>query len=492
MLFNSFRFLLFFPITLILFHLLPRKAKGIWLLVCSYFFYLSWNPRYVVLILFSTVLTYACALGIQAVRRKTGEPTGRGERLVLAAGIVLNLSVLFLFKYFRFACASAIAVLDALGFAAEMPAWDPVLPVGISFYTFQTIGYMIDVYRGKVAAEKNFLQYALFVSFFPQLVAGPIERSENLMSQLKELPRPSYETVRHGLLVMLWGYFMKMVIADRAAIYVNAVYGSPEKFPGAYIVLATVLFAFQIYCDFAGYSTIALGAAETLGIRLVKNFEEPYLSTSIREFWKRWHVTLNTWFVDYVYIPLGGSRKGRLMKYRNIMIVFLLSGLWHGARWSFVLWGGLNGLFQILEDLLSGAFKKFKKGADSFASRLAKTLGTFLLIDFTWLFFRANGIRHAVTLLSSILTTHNPWILFDGTAAGGILSEKEFAVLLLSLGILLAAGLCARHGIRLSERIEKEPTAFRWIVYIGAILGILIFGVWGSVYNASNFIYFQF
>ena len=492
MLFNSFRFLLFFPITLILFHLLPRKAKGPWLLACSYFFYMSWNPRYVVLILFSTVLTYVCGLGIQTVRRRTGEPTGRGERIVLAAGIVLNLSVLFLFKYFRFACASAAAVLGALGAAAEMPAWDPVLPVGISFYTFQTIGYMIDVYRGRVPAEKNFWQYALFVSFFPQLVAGPIERSENLMSQLKELPRPSYESVRRGFLVMLWGYFMKMVIADRAAIYVNAVYGSPEKYPGAYIVLATVLFAFQIYCDFAGYSTIALGAAQMLGIRLVKNFEEPYLSTSVRDFWKRWHVTLNTWFVDYVYIPLGGSRKGRFMKYRNIMIVFLLSGLWHGARWSFVLWGGLNGLFQILEDMLSDVFKRFRKGAEPFAARFLKTVGMFVLIDFTWLFFRANGIRHAAALLKSILTTFNPWVLFDGSAAGGILGEKEFGVLLLSLGILLAASLFTRHGVRIGEKIESQPVYFRWMVYIGAILGILIFGVWGSVYNASNFIYFQF
>ena len=330
MLFNSLRFLLFFPTALILFHVLPKRAKGLWLLICSYVFYLSWNPRYIVLILFSTLVTYLCALGMGPVRE--GGSGGKRRRAFLIAAVVLNLGVLFLFKYFRFACSTGIAALSLLRISAPMPRWDPVLPVGISFYTFQTIGYVIDVYRGTVPPERNFPAYALFVSFFPQLVAGPIERSGSLLSQLKELPRPSYRAFRHGFAVMLWGYFMKMVIADRAAIFVDTVYGSPEQYPGAFIVTATVLFAFQIYCDFAGYSTIAVGAAEMLGIRISKNFDAPYLSTSVRDFWKRWHITLNTWFVDYVYIPLGGSRKGRAVRYRNILIVFLLSGLWHGAR----------------------------------------------------------------------------------------------------------------------------------------------------------------
>ena len=492
MLFNSFRFLLFFPTALILFHLLPKKVKGVWLLICSYFFYMSWNPRYVVLILFSTLVTYAGALVIRTVSDR-GDSARKLQKLTLIACVVLNLGVLFLFKYFRFACASVSAALSLIGIPATTPAWDPILPVGISFYTFQTMSYVIDVYRGKVPAERNLLQYALFVSFFPQLVAGPIERCENLMSQLKELPRPSYASVRHGFLVMLWGYFMKMVIADRAAILVDTVYGAPEQYPGAFIVAATVLFAFQIYCDFAGYSTIALGAAEMLGIRLTQNFETPYLSTSVREFWRRWHVTLNTWFVDYVYIPLGGSRKGRLIKYRNILVVFLLSGLWHGARWSYVLWGGINGLFQIMEDLLAGNAKKREKTVpDSFALRCVKTVGTFILIDFTWLFFRSNGIRHSLTLLKSIFTTFNPWILFDGSLYTCGLGMKELHVLAYSLLILLVAGLFAHRGVRISERIERQPVYFRWLVYIGAILCILIFGIWGSVYNASNFIYFQF
>ncbi|MBO6053825.1 MAG: MBOAT family protein [Clostridia bacterium] len=492
MLFNSFRFVLFFPIALICFHVLPRKAKAPWLLACSYFFYMSWNPRYIVLILFSTLLTYGCARLIEAARKNGSDGPEMRERAILAAGIVMNLSVLFLYKYFGFACSTLSAVLSRIGITAQAPAWDPILPVGISFYTFQTIGYMIDVYRRTVPAEKNLLQYALFVSFFPQLVAGPIERSENLMSQLKELPRPTYEAARHGFVVMLWGYFMKMVIADRAAIFVNTVYASPEKYPGMFIVTATVLFAFQIYCDFAGYSTIALGAAEMLGIRLVNNFETPYLSTSIHEFWKRWHVTLNTWFVDYVYIPLGGSRKGRLVKYRNILIVFLLSGLWHGARWSYVLWGGINGVFQILEDCFSKLAEKRRKKAPTFASRCVKTVGTFLLIDFTWLFFRASGIRHAVTLLGSIARTFNPWILFDGSLYTCGLGEKEFRLLLAALFLLFAVGVYTRCRPTISEKIERQPLYFRWIVYIGAILAILVFGVWGSDYNATNFIYFQF
>ena len=491
MLFNSIRFVLFFPIALILFHALPRKAKAPWLLACSMFFYMSWNPRYVVLILFSTLLTYGAARGIEAAARGNGSGR-RGERAVLAAGIVLNLVPLFLFKYLGFALASVSAALSLVGAAVRMPAWEPVLPVGISFYTFQTVGYMIDVYRGKVPAEKNLLRYALFVSFFPQLVAGPIERSENLMPQLKELRRPAYETVRHGFLVMLWGFFLKMVIADRAAIFVNAVYGAPDRYPGMFIAAATVLFAFQIYCDFAGYSVIALGGAEMLGIRLANNFETPYFSTSVREFWRRWHVTLNAWFVDYVYIPLGGSRGGRLKKYRNVLIVFLLSGLWHGARWSYVLWGGLNGVFQILGDCLRGLVKKREKKAETFASRCVKTVGTFLLIDFTWLFFRANGIRHAVTLLRSAAGTFNPWILFDGSLYTCGLGEKEFHVLLLSLFVLFAAGVYARRGQPLGAKIERQPLYFRWIVYIGAVLAILVFGIWGSDYSAANFIYFQF
>ena len=492
MLFNSFRFLLFFPTALILFHLLPKKVKGVWLLICSYFFYMSWNPSYVVLILFSTLVTYAGALVIRTVSDR-GDSARKLQKLTLIACVVLNLGVLFLFKYFRFACASVSAALSLFGIPATTPAWDPILPVGISFYTFQTMSYVIDVYRGKVPAERNLLQYALFVSFFPQLVAGPIERCENLMSQLKELSRPSYASVRHGFLVMLWGYFMKMVIADRAAILVDTVYGAPDQYPGAFIVAATVLFAFQIYCDFAGYSTIALGAAEMLGIRLTQNFETPYLSTSVREFWRRWHVTLNTWFVDYVYIPLGGSRKGKLVKYRNILVVFLLSGLWHGARWSYVLWGGINGVFQIMEDLLAGKAKKRDKTVpDSFALRCVKTVGTFVLIDFTWLFFRSNGIRHSLTLLKSIFTTFNPWILFDDSLYTCGLGMKELHVLAYSLLILLVAGLFAHRGVRISERIERQPVYFRWLVYIGAVLCILIFGIWGSVYNASNFIYFQF
>lgn len=504
MLFNSLSFLLFFPVVFLVFHLIPKRAKTLWLLLCSIFFYMCWNARYALLLLFSCTVTYGCARMMERLRQNG--KSDRAVRWVLCAGVLLNLAVLFFFKYFTFFFENLAAAAGLLGWHLSMPAWDLLLPVGISFYTFQAVGYTVDVYRGTIPAEHSFLRYALFVSFFPQLVAGPIERSGNLLSQLEEMPRPSWETMRHGFLVMLWGFFLKMVIADRIAVFVDTVYGAHEAYPGAYILVATVLFAFQIYCDFAGYSTIAVGAARMLGIRLMQNFDTPYFSLSVKEFWRRWHVSLSSWFRDYLYIPLGGSRQGTVRKYRNLLFVFFCSGLWHGAQWTYVIWGLLNGLYQVLEDLSAHLFANLRMrwcglrhrdpapvpGKRSLAVRFLQMGVTFLLIDLAWVFFRAESVGQAFSMLRSMGNTGNWWVLFDGSLFGCGLGEAEFRVMIISIGILLAADFLACRKICVSAVIERQPVWFRWAVYLTGILAVTVFGVWGSGYSAAGFIYFQF
>lgn len=355
---------------------------------------------------------------------------------------------------------------------------------------------MIDVYRDDINAEKNFFRYALFVSFFPQLVAGPIERSQNLLTQLAQKHKPNFEQMRDGLLLMLWGFFLKIVLADRIAIFVDTIYGDINKYGGWYLIVATVLFAVQIYCDFAGYSTIATGASEILGIRLMENFNAPYFSQSVSEFWRRWHISLSSWFRDYVYVPLGGNRKGTLRKYVNIMIVFLVSGLWHGAGWSYVAWGGLNGAYQVIGSVL----KPFRDKTvailglhrDSFAHKMAKTFFTFVLVCFTWIFFRAFRFLDAFKIIKSIIKVRNPWILFDGSLYKCGLVQKEFSMMLFCIAILFVADFLKIRGVKIREQIAKQDFWFRWLAVAGAALFILIFGVWGGNYDAKSFIYFQF
>lgn len=493
MLFNSFQFLVFFPVVVLVYFLIPRKLKNIWLLIASYYFYMSWNVKYVILLLFSTVVTYASGLLLAYFSVKNNV---RGKKITVGLSFFLNLSVLFWFKYFDFAVMNLNRIMSALHIQVLNPSFDVLLPVGISFYIFQALSYTMDVYREETKVEKNLLRYALFVSFFPQLVAGPIERSKNLLQQLQEEHRFDFERVRDGLLLMLWGYFLKLVIADRAAVFVDAVYGDYASYGGYYLVTASILFAFQIYCDFAGYSTIAAGAAKVMGFRLMENFDCPYFSQSVSEFWRRWHISLSSWFRDYLYIPLGGNQKGLVRKYFNIMVVFLTSGLWHGAQWSFVVWGGLNGLFQIIGECMRPVRDYlnhiFKLDRGSLGHKLFRVLATFILVDFTWIFFRANQLKDAIAIIQSILTVHNPWIFFDESLYGIGLTRKEFQIMLFSIGILVLSDFLKYKGIKVREVIVRQELWCRWLCYLMAILFVLIFGVWGSTYNASNFIYFQF
>ena len=496
MLFNSLEYLIFLPVVLAVYYIIPDRAKHAWLLVCSYFFYMCWNAVYALLILLSTAATYLCALLLERARQSAKNENRRLEKLSLALCIVLNLGILFYFKYFNFAVSSLNAVLAGCGLAFRCPTLDIVLPVGISFYTFQALGYTIDVYRRDIYAEKNFLRYALFVSFFPQLVAGPIERSKNLLRQLAVPRKADFNAMREGVLLILWGFFLKVVLSDRIAMFVDTVYGDSSMYGGWYTIIAALLFAIQIYCDFGGYSTIAVGSAKMLGVELMENFDTPYLSMSTAEFWRRWHISLSTWFRDYVYIPLGGSRRGKARKYLNIMITFGLSGLWHGARWTYVFWGLLNGAYQVIGELLKPLRDRGVKALglhrDSLGHKTVRVLVTFLLISFALIFFRAPQLSDAFNIVHGMFTDINPWILFDGSLYECGLNRANFDLMLLGIALLTGADICKLRGIKLRELIVKQDAWCQSLIIALSAALILLFGILGDSTEAVSFIYFQF
>lgn len=497
MIFNSFEFLIFFPIVLLIYFILPKKIQQFWLLIASYYFYMCWNAKYAFLLLFSTLITYLSGLLLEKVKQFSWTDLRRNtcKKWIVAISFILNLSVLFYFKYINFAFSAVAELFHMMHIEWNIPDFDIILPVGISFYTFQALSYTMDVYRDEIYAEKNFCRYALFVSFFPQLVAGPIERSKNLLKQLDRSHRFNFDMARDGFLLMLWGFFLKIVLADRIAIFVDTVYSDYQTYAGWYLAIATMFFAIQIYCDFYGYSVIAIGAAQILGIQLMENFDAPYLSVSVTEFWRRWHISLTSWFRDYLYIPLGGSRKGKLQKYWNKLVVFLVSGLWHGADISFVIWGGLNGLYQIAEELLKPVCDKIVStlhlNRESLGHKLLCMASTFLLVDFSWIFFRADGLRDALKITRQLFMVRNPWILFDGSLYQCGIDRQSFQLALISLCILIFADYCKMKGIQIRKIIERQDYWFRWLFIALSVWGILTFGIWGSS-DASNFIYFQF
>lgn len=490
MLFNSFDFIIFFPCVCLAYFLIPQRLKYLFLLAASYYFYMCWNPQYALLMLISTVITYLSGLLIAKSR------TPGRKKLWVASSFILNLGILFFFKYFDFALDNVNALLGTLHMQPVSSSFDIILPVGISFYTFQALSYTMDVYRKEIYPEKNFLKYALFVSFFPQLVAGPIERSKNLLKQISVAHHFSFVRMRAGLIQMLFGFFQKVVLADRIALLVDEVYNNYALYQGLEIALATACFAVQIYCDFGSYSNIAIGAAKIMGFDLMENFNTPYFADSVTDFWRRWHISLSTWFRDYLYIPLGGNRKGTLRKYINIMIVFLTSGLWHGASWTYVIWGGLNGLFQVIENLTKPLRNKIVDichiDRKVFSHRLLKIVVTFLLVDFTWLFFRAATINDALIMLKRMVTGWNPWVIFNGSLLQMGLDGADMLILVISLVILFIVDFCKYQKVHLTGWLCRQGMWFRWMIYLGMLFFILIFGIYGPAYDASQFIYFQF
>jgi D-alanyl-lipoteichoic acid acyltransferase DltB (MBOAT superfamily) len=478
MLFNSMAFAVFLPIVFILYWAMPHKYRWVLLLCASYYFYMSWNPKYVFLILFTTVVSYGAA------RRMENEENRKKKKLILAGTAVLCLGVLFVFKYFNFVSQSVVDFLGLFSIRLQPTTLNLILPVGISFYTFQTLSYVVDVYRGDVEAEHHFGYYATFISFFPQLVAGPIERTRNLLPQIKQEHKFDYEQATYGLKLMAWGYFKKLVVADTLSQYVSTVYDAPTGYKGFALLLASVLFSIQIYCDFSGYSDIAIGTAKLMGINLMTNFKSPYFSQSVKEFWSRWHISLSTWFKDYVYIPLGGNRCSKLRNYMNLLITFLVSGLWHGASWTFVFWGGIHGVAQVAENAIVPKKYKTSKGV----VWLIRVVLIFAFCTFAWIFFVSNSLGDVFYVISHMFDgLSNPIIYLKSGFTAIIVSKKKFLVAMFCV-ILLGIYDYASLKVDCIRKISEMPLVVRYVAYMFLLCLIMCF----RATVQAEFVYFQF
>lgn len=497
MLFNSLHYLVFFPVTLLAYFVVPLRHRWALLLAASYYFYASWRPEYLALLVVSTVIDYGVALLMDR------SADGPRRRLWLVVSLVSNLGLLGFFKYATFFADSTRTALQwAGGSPTAIPTFDILLPVGISFYTFQSLGYTIDVYRGRVKAERHLGYFALYVSFFPQLVAGPIERPDGLLPQLRADRAFDARAAADGMKLMLWGYFKKVVIADRLAAFVNVVYAEPTAYNGLVLLLATVFFSFQIYCDFSGYTDIAIGSAQVMGIRLMRNFRSPYFSRSIPEFWQRWHISLSTWFRDYVYLPLGGNRVPRWRWRMNILLTFLASGLWHGASWTFVVWGGLHGVLYVATASVSEWLGRLGLASRSLLAiplvrgvgHLASVALTYALVCLTWVFFRAESLSDAGYILSAISAdllrpTLALAVRGDPTLEGFThgFTRTDLFIAVAAIAVMELVHLAQLRG-SLRERMQLWPVWARWSLYYAVVLCILTFGA----FTTHDFIYFQF
>ncbi len=479
MLFNSLEFAIFFPIVAVIYFLLPQRLRTLHLLASSCMFYMAFIPAYILILGLTIIIDYTAGIYMERA-------TGQTRSWLLGVSVVATCLVLFVFKYFYFFVDNFIGMTGLFGWHLTSPTIQIILPIGLSFHTFQSLSYVIEVYRGQQKAERNFLTYATYVMFFPQLVAGPIERPQNLLNQFYEKHSFDYERVTSGLKRMAWGFFKKLVIADRLALYVNDVYATPQNFSGLQLTIATVFFAYQIYCDFSGYSDIAIGSARVLGFKLMENFDKPYYSLSVSEFWKRWHISLSTWFRDYVYISLGGNRVGQGRHYANLLVTFGISGLWHGANWTFVCWGLLNGLYLIIGELTKGfferAFSSIGLADKSSLRRLIMLIATFILTCAGWILFRANNLDDAWYILTHFM---NDWDLRRIGTEQFLLRQMPIAlagIVILELGQLLD------NRISANVFLGKLPFLTRWTAYASFVIGVIMFGV----YRESQFIYFQF
>jgi len=479
MLFNSLQFAVFFPVVVALYFLLPHRSRLVMLLVASCLFYMAFIPVYI-FILFTTILIdYVAGIYIERGR-------GSHRRHWLIGSIISTCAVLFIFKYFNFFTGSFAGVVGLFGWHPPIRVLNIILPIGLSFHTFQSLSYVVEVYRGKQKAETDFITYATYVMFFPQLVAGPIERPQNLLHQFAEEHNFDYDRVTSGLKRIAWGLFKKVVVADRLALYVNDVYANPRQCNGLQLSIATFFFAYQIYCDFSGYSDIAIGTARILGFRLMENFDTPYCSKSISEFWHRWHISLSTWFRDYVYFPMGGNRTTLPRWVFNILVTFGISGLWHGANWTYVVWGLLNGFY-----LLSGratanwrtrTFESVGLPAGNPVRSAISVVTTFGLVCVGWVFFRARTLPDAAYIL-----TH----FWKGWNFGEIRTEqfllRQMPVAIMSILLLEVLQLLNKR-YPLAATLQRAPLWPRWTVYAGIVFGLILFGV----YRSAQFIYFQF
>ena len=477
MLFNSFSFLAFFTVLVAIYYAVPHKFRWLLLLAASIYFYSTFNVGYVLLLIGSALIAYVAGLAIGS-----DQAQGR-KKLFLILGVIASLAPLVVFKYFDFFAGS----LNDLTQSSISPTLGLLLPAGLSFYTFSCVSYLIDVYKAKLEPERHIGRLALYVSFFPKLLAGPIERATTFLPQVLRPVHFDPEGVTLGLQLMLWGLFKKVVIADRLATFVDTAYKNPEMGSPLALVIATYFFAFQIYCDFSGYSDIAIGAARVLGFNLMENFRRPYMSTSAPEFWgkNRWHISLSSWFRDYMYIPMGGSKVGKPRFYLNQMAVFLVSGLWHGANWTFVVWGGLNGLYQIITVMTTGIREKLGRilRVPGVVGSVVGSLVTFHLVTIAWVFFRASSISDATTILERIAAS----VPRLPTLVASYPFTEEIVLSMILIGVLLIVEIIDEKRV-LWERLRLQPVYVRWAVYYALIFGLIILGKWGL----NQFVYMQF
>ena len=486
MLFNSIEFLLFFPIVAVVLFIIPKKTQWLWLLLSSYYFYMSWNPKYALLILTSTIITFGTSLLIAKVN------TVGKKKMWVFISFSSNLAILFFFKYANFTLELFNKLSTNFGMDINVSRLDYLLPVGISFYTFQALSYTVDVYRSDIKPTKHFGKYALFVSFFPQLVAGPIERTTNLLPQFDRKISFNYNRMKDGLMLVAWGFFKKVVIADRIAVIVDQVYNTPIANDGFGSLIAMILFSIQIYCDFSAYTDIAIGIARIMGFDLKKNFDNPYIAQSITEFWRRWHISLSTWFRDYLYIPLGGNRYGKNRMLLNLFIVFLISGLWHGAALTFVVWGALHGIIVVFEKVYYNTqqktYTKLGWNTSKLSFKLYRILITFTLVTIAWVFFRADSFSSAINLLTN-LKNIKPNSFFNGEIYKYGLLESEVRIALVSI-ILLFTVEVSNIKFNIKKSIFNQNIVLRWAIYFSIIFFLSIFGYYNN--EQANFIYFQF
>jgi alginate O-acetyltransferase complex protein AlgI len=475
MLFNTFEFVLFFPIVTALYFILPHKFRAYLLLAASCFFYAFFKWEYILILVFTIVIDYYAGIWI-------GNTTGKKKKWALALSLIANLGVLAVFKYYYFILENFNAVIWKAGIHEHYdPFWNIALPIGLSFHTFQAMSYTIEVYRGNQKVERNFIIYALYVMFYPQLVAGPIERPQNVIWQFYEKHTFNFQKAKSGLRLMLWGMFKKMVIADNLSVIVDKIYGDVHTFQGAPLIIATVFYAIQIYADFSGYSDIALGSARVMGFDLMKNFDRPYIAKSISEFWRRWHISLSTWFRDYLYIPLGGNRAGNFRKYFNLFIVFMASGIWHGSSWNFAIWGALHGVYLIFGQLTEKLQNKIL-GNGIFGKSLHWFI-TICLVLFAWIFFRSVNFQDTKYIISHLFSSssHSLAELVE------LITIKQ--LLILSLAILVLEIVQNIESKRnMGAWIESKPKWLEWTAYYFLLFMVIIFGY----YEEVQFIYFQF
>jgi D-alanyl-lipoteichoic acid acyltransferase DltB (MBOAT superfamily) len=486
MLFNSFSFLIFFPAVTVLYFLAPQPYRWFLLLAASCIFYMAFIPVYILVLALTIAIDYTAALLIE-------RSEGKGRKVYLVGSIVSTCAVLFVFKYFNFFNSNLADVARFFRWNYPIEGLSLVLPIGLSFHTFQSLSYVIEVYRRNFRAERHFGIYALYVMFYPQLVAGPIERPGNLIHQFRENHAFDYQRVMDGLKLMAWGFFKKVVIADRLAPMVDKVFSDPTQYTGLPLIAAAISFAIQVYCDFSGYSDIAIGSAQVMGIRLMENFNRPLFSASIPEFWRRWHISLMTWFRDYVYIPMGGNRVSKWRWYFNIFFTFTLSGLWHGANWGMVLWGSFNGLYVIFSDLTRHVRQKALTGLrlDRYPL-LHRCLGialTFFLFWFTLIIFRTKNLSDAGYVITHLVMGLGGLSDFQASVENlyAVFPKYELLTVLIAIGWMIFI-----EGIEKPEEMrhpfQRRPVWARWTLYYVCILFLIFFGE----YNDQAFIYFQF